>query len=73
MENVTKMSDTELALAHHSWFGFSASLIGFVTSFLTAVTPILQVLVLVVSLAIGVLTIEAKLKERKLKKNNGKK
>ncbi len=67
MENTHQMSQTELALAHNTWFGFIVSFFGFITPFISSLNPILQFFALVVSIGIGVLTIESKLKERRLK------
>lgn len=67
MENTQQMSHTELALAQNTWFGFTVSCFGFITPFISSLNPILQFFALVVSIGIGVLTIESKLKERRLK------
>lgn len=68
MANIIKMSDTEMTLAHNPMIGFIATLIAFITPFISAVLPIVQLLVAVVGLIIGLLTVEAKWKERKLNK-----
>lgn len=62
-----QMSHSEIALANHPTIGIIATIIGFVTPFISAVLPVIQLCVAVVGLVIGILTIEAKLKERKIK------
>ena len=62
------MNNTESFLAHNPVIGFISTIIGFVAPFIDALMPILQLGTLIVGLAIGLLTLEAKLKERK----NGK-
>lgn len=62
------MNDTEITLAHNPMIGFIATVIGFITPFITAIAPIVQLLVAIVGLIIGLLTVEAKWKERKLNK-----
>ena len=68
MAMTTKMSDTEMTSAHNPMIGFIATIIGFITPFISAVLPIVQLLVAVVGLIIGLLTVEAKWKERQLNK-----
>ena len=65
-----QMSTTEYTLAHNPIIGFVCTVIGFITPFISAILPIVQLLVAVVGLAIGLLTIEAKLKERKIRRNS---
>lgn len=62
------MNSTENFLAHHPIIGFVSTLIGFIAPFIDGIIPVLQLLTLIVGLGIGLLTLEAKLKERK----NGK-
>lgn len=71
--NTQQMSHSEIALAQHPYIGFIACLISFITPFIGAVLPIVQLGVALVGLIIGVLTIEAKLKERKIRKNKFRK
>lgn len=68
MTTTTTMSDTKIILANNPSIGFIASLIAFITPFISAVLPIVQLLVAVVGLIIGLLTVEAKWKERQLNK-----
>lgn len=68
MATTTKMSDTEMTLTHNPMIGFIATIIGFITPFITAIIPIVQLLVAIVGLIIGLLTVEAKWKERQLNK-----
>ncbi len=68
METTQNMSQTELALAQHPYLAILTSITGFLLSFLSSIVPVLQVAVLVASLVLTCLTIEAKWKERKLKK-----
>lgn len=42
MANIIKMSDTEMTLAHNPMIGFIATVIGFITPFITAIVPIVQ-------------------------------
>lgn len=67
MENSFEMSQTEIALAQHPYLAILTSITGFLLSFLGSIVPVLQVAVLVASLVLTCLTIEAKWKERKLK------
>lgn len=67
MEKSTNMTSSEALLAQHPSIGFISTLIGFITPFISSVLPVVQLLVAIVGLAIGLLTIEAKLKERKIK------
>jgi len=67
MANIIKMSDTEMTLAHNPMIGFIATVIGFITPFITAIVPIVQLLVAIIGLIIGLLTVEAKWKERKIR------
>lgn len=62
------MNNTENFLAHNPIVGFISTLVGFIAPFIDGIIPILQLLTLIVGLGIGVLTLEAKIKERK----NGK-
>jgi len=68
MENSAHMSQTELALANNTWFGLTATIIGFFTPFISSLLPTVQFLVACSGLVIGLLTIEAKWKERKLRR-----
>ena len=68
MTTTTTMRDTKIILANNPSIGFIASLIAFITPFISAVLPIVQLLVAVVGLIIGLLTVEAKWKERQLNK-----
>lgn len=69
MENTQSMSQTELALAQHPYLAIFGSLASWLVSFISGCVPILQAAVLIASLALTILTIEAKWKERKLKKH----
>ena len=64
MANIIEMSDTKMTLAQNPMIGFIATIIGFITPFITAIVPIVQLLVAIVGLIIGLLTVEAKWKER---------
>ena len=68
MANIIEMSDTKMTLAQNPMIGFIATIIGFITPFITAIVPIVQLLVAIVGLIIGLLTVEAKWKERQLNK-----
>lgn len=68
MNTLNEMSTTEMTLAHTPTIGIASTIIGFIAPFICSLLPIVQLLVALVGLAIGVLTIEAKLKERKLNK-----
>ena len=59
---------TKMILANNPSIGFIATLIAFITPFISAVLPIVQLLVAIVGLIIGLLTVEAKWKERQLNK-----
>jgi hypothetical protein len=72
MENTHNMSQTELALAQHPYLAIFVSIFSWFMSFIGAFIPILQVIVLIASLILTILTIEAKWKERKMKKNRHK-
>lgn len=69
MENTTNMSQTELALAQHPYLAIFGSLISWLLSFISGCVPLLQAAVLIASLVLTILTIEAKWKERKIKKS----
>ena len=73
MENHLHMSQTELALAQHPYIAIFTSLFGWILSFVGCMIPILQVIVLIASLVLTLLTIEAKWKERKLRHRKHKK
>lgn len=62
------MNNTENILAQHPYIGICSGVLGFVTPFIPTIIPILQVIVLLLSIWVTVLTIEGKLKERKGKK-----
>jgi len=62
------MSHSETILAQHPYIGIFSGVLGFVTPFIPTIIPILQVIVLLLSIWVTVLTIEAKLKERKHKR-----
>lgn len=68
MEKSTNMTSSEALLAQHPSIGFISTLIGFITPFISSVLPVVQLLVAVVGLIIGLLTVEAKWKERQLNK-----
>lgn len=57
-------------LSHNPIIGIISTVIGFVTPFFSTITPIVQFVVAVVGLGIGLLTLEAKLVERKNRKKN---
>jgi len=62
------MSHSETILAQHPYIAIFTSFFGFLTPFITGIIPVLQFIVLLLSLWLTVLTIEAKLKERKHKR-----
>jgi len=62
------MSHTETILAQHPYLAILTSIFGFFMPFITTMIPVLQIIVLVLSIWLTVLTIEAKLKERKHKR-----
>lgn len=72
METIQDMSQTEIILANHPYLAIFSSIISWVLSFISGCVPILQVAVLIASLILTALTIEAKWKERKLKNKKGK-
>ncbi len=72
METVRNMSQTELVLAQHPYLAIFGSVVSWLLSFIDGCVPILQAAVLIASLILTILTIEAKWKERKLKKNKHK-
>lgn len=67
------MSNTETVLAQHPYIAILTSVFGFVTPFITSILPIFQLIVLILSIWLTVLTIEAKLKERNTKKKRHEK
>lgn len=67
METTNNMSQTELALAQHPYLAIFGSITSWILSFISGCVPILQAAVLIASLILTGLTIEAKWKERKLK------
>ena len=68
MDNTQNMSQTELALAQHPYLGFISSLMSAMLPFLMgSVMPLMQLAGVMIGLFIGVLTLESKWKERKLK------
>lgn len=62
------MSNLESSLAQNPWFGFIATIFGALMPFISSVLPIFQLMAVIVGLGIGLLTFEAKWKERKIRK-----
>ena len=67
-----QMSTSETVFANHPSIGFIASIMGILTPFITSILPVFQLLLVTGSLIICLLTIEAKVKERKIKRQEEK-
>jgi hypothetical protein len=66
------MSHTEYILAQHPYIAIFTSLFGFLTPFITSMLPILQFIVLILSIWLTIMTIDAKFKEAKHRKRRNK-
>jgi hypothetical protein len=67
-----QMSTTEQALANHPFLAIFSSLFSGILSFVGGCVPILQAILLIASLVLTIITIEAKLKERKINRDKYK-
>lgn len=65
------MNSLKSFLATHPFIGLGSSIGGGIMPFIVSLTPILQVAGIILGLAIGYLTLEAKLAERRERKANG--